>query len=65
MTLRKILFILFLFTTVSCGRNGNHDETEIMFTVCIDGIKHLSVTNGLDCYYHAIEIDNKFVRCGE
>ncbi len=56
----KYLIILLIF----CGCD-NHDETELFNTICIDGIKHLSVVTKYDCNYIPLEIDGQYVRCKE
>lgn len=62
----KIAIAMILsFLILSCETTKESDETEIMYTICIDGAKHLSVMNGVDCYYHPIEIDGKLVECNE
>jgi len=59
--MRLILSLLLFFGCMS----DNHDEIEIMNTVCIDGFLCFSVTNGLECDYIPVKINDKKVRCGE
>ena len=55
---------LAILILIGCATD-NHDELSIANTVCIDGVLCFSVTNGLECDYIPVMIDNKTKRCGE
>lgn len=55
-----IIFLLFM----GC-KEENHDELQLLSTVCIDGYLYFSVINASDCNYVLVEIDGENVRCGE
>lgn len=56
----RIMIILMTLMIISCNSENEIDETEIMNTVCIDGMKHISVMTKFECYYHSLNI-----KCGE
>ena len=59
----KVL-ILSILLFIGCVTD-NHDELEIMNTICIDGVLCFSVMNGLECDYIPVMVNDKKVRCGK
>jgi hypothetical protein len=55
---------LAILILIGCATD-KHDELSITNTVCIDGVLCFSVTNGLECDYIPVMIDDNKVRCGE
>ena len=63
--MKNLFLILILFLSVNCN-SVTEDETQIMNTVCIDGVKNMSIISGLDCMYIPMMDDNyEMVRCGK
>lgn len=55
---------LAILILIGCATE-KHDELSITNAVCIDGVLCFSVTNGLECDYIPVMVDDKAKRCGE
>jgi len=62
--MKFIIIIILLFSSLQCGSLTMDDETQIMNTVCIDGIVNFSIVSGDECIFAPMMDDHyNMIRC--